>query len=284
MRWKIAIVVAMVSIPFTSPAMAQKCVSPEFETFDNTRLLPPRIERVNVAASLLHWGMPAAEVERIMGAATGVYTASSQDSDIRVLKYLSGPIGTTVTITDGRLNGVRLDVAGTDDPAFSPAAWPGMSRGALIQKLGAPVGDRSRQAYGMTLEQIIFKGSHGSDVSAFLIDGRVAGERAGTSLPSDILSFVLPAAPDPVARNIGVGAALPKAQEIQIGMTSTDIQELFGSPQLQVDYAFKARPASYRIYKMSSDQSFATFALIDETLIAFEDGGKARLSEVLDGR
>jgi len=65
-----AMLIAMTSLlaaQLVSPGMAQKYSWGGVETSRHDSLLPPRVERVGVRASLLYWGMPSADVERIMG-------------------------------------------------------------------------------------------------------------------------------------------------------------------------------------------------------------------------
>jgi hypothetical protein len=109
-------------------------------------------------------------------------------------------IATTVTITDGKLSAVALDVAGVDDPAlpkFARAAWLRMNRATVLRVLGMPAENHLRHCDGMNVEQMIFERPGEPDVSIFLIDGRVAAKRVGRRFPADVLAFALPLAPDP---------------------------------------------------------------------------------------
>ena len=80
-------------------------------------------------------GMPEADVEQTMGAAAEVATSDSAGVNIRVLKYRLSQIPTKITISDGRVSGVALDIAAADDPELPThgrSVWPGMQpdRGA----------------------------------------------------------------------------------------------------------------------------------------------------------
>jgi hypothetical protein len=271
----------------SSPVFAQKSILQEVEATPSKGLLPPRIDHLGVRATLLHWGMSTGDVERIMGAPARADSFVRGDGNIRVLKYPAEPIGTAVTITDDRLSGVALDIAGIDDPTlptFSRGAWLGLSRSVVLQMLGAPVEDRLEDGYGMTAEQMIFERPCEPDVSIFLVDGRVVTKKVGRSFPTDILSFALPLAPDPADNEIDDVADRPKEQGVQVGLKASELQALFGAPKLHVDYKFKGRPAEYAIYEMSPGKSFGRFTLIDGILTEFADGGKTPLSQVLDGR
>jgi hypothetical protein len=272
---------------FVSPAIAQECVPCEAETSQRWPLLPPRIDHIGVRATLLHQGMSATDVERIMGAPTQVDTADDEDSTVRVLKYRAEPIATTVTIIDGRLSGVALDIADIDAPAlpsFSRAAWLGMSRTVVLQMLGMPAEDHLRDGYGMTVEQMLFERPCAPVVSIFLIDGRVAAKKVGRAFPLDLLGFALPLAPDPADNEIDDVADWPKQRQLVIGMKVSELQALFGAAKHHVAYTFRGRPAEYAIYETNPGKSFGRFTIIDGVLTEFADGGTTPLSRVLDGR
>jgi hypothetical protein len=275
----------MVSMQLASPVTAQKSVLQEVEASGTEAVLPPLVDHLGVRATLLYWGMPVTDVERILGMPAHVDAADSEGSSIRVLKYPAEPIGTSVTITDAKLAGVALDIAGIDDPAlptFSRAAWLGMSRAAVLQVLGTPAEDHLRDGYGMTVEQMIFKRPCEPNVSVFLIDGRVAAKKVGRSFPSDILGFALPLAPDPGDNEIDDVADWPKQQRVAVGMKESEVQELFGAPKLHVDYTFKGRPAGYAIFETNKGKSFGRFTFIDGILTEFADGGATPLNQILE--
>jgi hypothetical protein len=140
------------------PVSAQQLAVPN-ETAQAGALLPPRVERVPTPATRLYMGMPKADVERTMGAAAEVATPESAGVMVRVLKYRLSPIPAKITISDGRVSGVALDIAADDDrelPTFSRSVWPGIHRMAALRMLGAPAEDRLRESLGMKLEHMIF--------------------------------------------------------------------------------------------------------------------------------
>src|SRR5262249_7994319 len=65
-------------------------------------LLAPRVDRVDVRAKLLHWGMPGADVERIMGASEELQAYDGPGGNVRVLSYPTEPIATIVSIHNGQ--------------------------------------------------------------------------------------------------------------------------------------------------------------------------------------
>jgi hypothetical protein len=96
---------------------------------------PQPVDHLRVRATLVQLGMLRSDVEWIVGAPAQADSFVREDDDLRVLKYPAEPIATAVTITDDRLSGVALDIAGVDDPAlldFSPAAWLGTSRSVVL--------------------------------------------------------------------------------------------------------------------------------------------------------
>jgi hypothetical protein len=167
------------------PATAQNRVSSKDETSQRQQPLAPRIAHVRVRATLLHWGMSPADITRVMAAPPQV-DAADDEGTVHVLRYSAAPMATTVTVTDGKLSGVALDVAGVEDPAlpnFARAAWLGMNRTAVLQRLGMPAENHLRDCDEMNVEQMIFERPGEPDVSIFLIEGRVAAKKVGRSFP-----------------------------------------------------------------------------------------------------
>jgi hypothetical protein len=284
-RVAIVLVVAASAVvgQFPTAAMARNLM----ETLQRDPLPPPRVDHVGIRATLLHSGMSAVDVERIMGKPAQVDVADHDDRSVRVLKFPTEPIATTITVTEGKLSGVALDIAGVDDPKlpnFSRAAWLGMSRTAVLQMLGTPAEDRLQDGYGMTVEQMIFERPCLPDVSVFLIDGYVAAKRSGRSFPANILGFALPLAPDPADDEIDDLPDWTKERRIAVGMKESELLGQLGAPKLRVSYTFKGRHAAYAIYETNPGESFGRFIFIDGVLTEFADGGHTPLRQVLDGR
>jgi hypothetical protein len=241
----VVIVTAAIGIVIAQlPATAQNRVSSKDET--SQRQQPaPHIAHVPVRATLLHWGMSAADITRVMAAPRQV-DAADDEGTVHVLRYSAEAIATTVTITDGKLSGVALDVAGVEDsalPNFTRAAWLGMNRTAVLQRLGMPAENHLRDCDEMTVEQMIFERPGEPDVSIFLIEGRVAAKKVGRSFRIDILSFALPLAPDPADHDSDEFADRSKIQRVAVGMKESELRAQFGAPKLQVPYTFKGHSA-----------------------------------------
>jgi hypothetical protein len=230
--------------------------------------------------------MSQSDIARVMAAPSQV-AAADDEGTVRVLKYLAEPIATTVTITDGKLSGVALDVAGVDDPVlpnFARAAWLGMSRTNVVQRLGIPAENHFRDCDRMSVEQMIFERSGEPDVSIFLIDGRVAAKKIGSLFPADILGFALPLKPDPADGLPDEIVDRSQKQLVAVGMKESELRAQFGAPKLQTHYSFRGHAAEHAIYEMSPGKSFARFTLIDGVVIDFADGGNTSLDQILDGR
>jgi hypothetical protein len=263
------------------PVSAQELTVPN-ETAQAGALLPPSIERVPTPATRLYMGMPEADVVQTMGAAAEVATSDSAGVKIRVLKYRLLPIPAKITISDGRVSGVALDISAADAPelpTYSRSVSPGMHRMAVLRILGAPAEDRFQESFGMKVEHMIFVRAGKADLTVVLIDDRVVAKKVGRALPQDIFAFSLPLAtggPDQ-------GIERPRSTRVHLGMSMGDAQALFGAPKHSVDFTFKGRPAEYRIYETDRNGSFACFDFIDEVLVSFSDGGRIRLDQILGG-
>jgi hypothetical protein len=268
------------------PATAQNRVSSQGLTSQGQQLLAPTINHFAVRATLLHLGMSQADIARVMGVPSQV-TAADDEGTVVVFRYSAEPIATTVTITDGKLSAVALDVAGVDDPAlpkFARAAWLRMNRATVLRILGMPAENHLRHCDGMNVEQMIFERPGEPDVSIFLIDGRVAAKRVGRRFPADVLAFALPLAPDPPGDKGDETADQSQQQLVAVGMKESELRAQFGEPKLRVPYPFKGHAAEHAIYETSPGKSFGSFTLIDGVLIDFADGGNTSLNQILDGR
>jgi hypothetical protein len=281
MKGTISLLAAVAGIVVAQfPATAQNRVGSQHQSPASS------IAHVAARATLLHWGMSQADIAGVMGAPSQVGVADDEGT-VRVLRYSAEPIATTVTITDGKLSGVTLDVAGVDDPAlpnFARAAWLGMNRATVLRILGMPAENRFRDCDTMNVEQMIFERPGGPDVSIFLIDGRVAAKKVGRSFPADILGFALPFAPDAADAKGDEAAEQSHKQLVAVGMKESELRAQFGAPELQLYYSFRGHAPEHAIYEMSPGKSFGRFTLIDGVVIEFADGGNTPLNEILDGR
>jgi hypothetical protein len=138
----------------------------------------PHVDFVPVHASGLHLGMSPSEVARIMGNA--VQNEADADVGVSVIDFPAEPITTKVTITDGKVSGVTLDIAKRDErrlPAFGRLAWPGMSSASVRYLLGTPRDVRTYRFFGIKLDELIFRRPSEPDVSVFFVADHVVAEQ-----------------------------------------------------------------------------------------------------------
>ena len=143
--------------------------------------------------------------------------------------------------------------------------------------------DQLYDRFDIKLEHLVFEHLGQPDLSTFFIRGRVESKKIGRDLPSGVLGFALPLPPkatneDPVGQR-----AARSERQIAIGITIDEMQGFFGPPKHLVDYTFKGRSASYRIYQTDEGGAFASFTFVDGVLIEFGGGGRTPLSKILDG-
>jgi hypothetical protein len=250
-------------------------------TPDATMPSRPSVAFLAVSASRLHLGMAAAEVTRIMG--EPAKTASYRNADIAVqtLDFSAEPIGSKVTLINGRLSGVALDVfrANQDDlPTFTHMAWPGLNSATVLRMLGTPSDVRHHALFGMTLDQMIFRRSGDPDVSIFFVADRLVAKRVGPGLPADIFRVVLPSPPD--ATFADAPGLAP-----QVGMRASDVKTtLSGVAQVDVEYRFNGQPVEHGIYQTRPGGSFVSLTFVDGVLTAFEDIGRLPDNDMFQGR
>src|SRR5262249_41419616 len=179
-----------------------------------------------------------------------VETYDGDDGSVRVVSYSHEPIATKVTISDGKVSRVALDIADVDEraiPAYTGPTWPGMHRAAVLRMLGTPVEDRLHDGFGMTIEHMIFERPGQPDASIFLIGHRVVTKRVGRSLPPNLFVLALPLPADP--KDAETDAR--DNRQTQIGMAARDVRALFGEPKLSLSSNFKGRPVEYALFQTS---------------------------------
>jgi hypothetical protein len=279
------VILALVAARLAPSALAQETIRQAANTpsAPSDLLLPPRVERIATKATLLYWGMLEIEVLRIMGQTTDIAAYDGLGGKVRVLRYPLEPIPTKVTILDGRVAGVAVDIAVTDVralPAYGRSVWIGMSRIAVLRIMGAPGEDRFYDKFGLRLEQMIFERHGHPDLSVFLIGERVAKKQIGRELPQDVFGVSLPLATNGPDRETDAQGAKHKAN---IGIGVRDVEAMFGAPRMSVPYSFKGRPAEYRIHETEPGGSFACFTFVDGVLVEFVDGGRLPLDLILNG-
>ncbi len=155
------------------------------------------IQRIDMPVSTLRAGAEAAEVERVLGRPTTTTVLEAGAGDSRALVYAEGPVRTQVTITDGHISAIALDLLPIDTaslPAHARMVRPMMMRGGVLALLGRPAADERGTAFGLESEWMLFARAGERDFSILLVDGMVVDVRSGGGERSDIRRLVLPAA------------------------------------------------------------------------------------------
>ena len=164
----------------------------------------PSVEFVSVRASRLHLGITAAEVTAIMGQATKTSDYRNADTALQTLDFSAMPIRSKVTLNNGRVSHVALDVfgVGQDDlPAFTHVAWPGLNSATVLRLLGAPHEARNHEFFDIKVDQLIFRRDGEPDVSLFFVADRLVAKRIGQGIPVDLFQVNLPSPPDATGEN-----------------------------------------------------------------------------------
>jgi hypothetical protein len=234
---------AVVAASFGVQAVA---VQPNLETTLSAEMpCSPSVDFLAVRAARLHLDMSAAEVAAIMGepAKTASYVVGG--ASVQSLDYSAEPIRTKITLTDGRLSGVALDVFrvdGDDLPGFTRAAWPGLNSATVWRMLGTPSDIRRHTFFGIEMDQLIFRPAGEPEVSLFFVSDRLIAKRAGQDIPRDIFRVTLPSPPEAMIEG-----------PVQIGMTASNVQALYGLPRLHVPYRSTGGLPSMRSIRLGQE-------------------------------
>ena len=213
--------------------------------------------------------MTAAELTSIMGDASKATSWVDGGIEVRRLDFPAGPIHSKVTLKDGKVSSVVLDVFRVDNgalPAFSRQAWPGMIRSAVQRALGAPIDVIHQTFFGIKLDQLVFQHSGEPEVSVFFVADRVVAKSVGRSIPPEIFQVDLPSPPDLAS---GEPIKFP-----QVGMAASDVEALLGPEKFHVDYTFNGRSACRAIYATRARNSFTSVTFVDGVLTETEDLGR----------
>jgi hypothetical protein len=260
MQWKLSFAAAVAVLFDISTSLV-----PAAGQIDTPR--PPNVDTTTIPAAQLHLGMTEQDVTRIMGQPAKVTDYVAFGIDKRRLEY-QGQIPGTVTLSAGKTTGIALDVFRIekgDLPSFCSKAWPGMASAAVRQALGEP-GEISHHVFhGTKLDQWVYDRPGQGQVSLFFAYDRMIAKVVGRGVPQDIFEVRLPARPEPTGTTAAAGPS--------IGMTMSEVRELYGDVKLRVDYVLNARDASRIIIETRAKGSFHTFTFVGDRLIGFEDLG-----------
>jgi hypothetical protein len=240
----------------------------------------PSVEVVAVRASRLHLGMTAAEVGAIMGQGTKTADYRNADTALQTLDFSAEPIRSKVTLTNGKVSHVALDVCRVDPddlPVFTRVAWPGLNSATVLRLLGKPYDVRHYAFFDIKVDQLIFRRAGEPDVSLFFVADRLIAKRVGQDIPVDIFQVNLPSSLDATGEEAVEGP-------VQVGMKASDVKTLYGAARLEVPYNFNGQAAEHAIYETRPGGPFVSLTSVDGIVTEFADIGRLPDDDVFAGR
>jgi hypothetical protein len=237
----------------------------------------PSVEFVPVRASRLRLGMTATEVTAAMGQATKTANYRNADVALQTLDFSAEPIRSKVTLTNGRVSHVVLDVFRVDQDdlaSFTRVAWPGLNSGTVLRLLGKPDDVRHYAFFDIKVDQLIFRRAGEPDVSLFFVADRLVAKRVGQDIPIDIFRVNLPSPPD----------ATGEEGFVRVGMKASDVKTLYGAARLEVAYTFNGQAAEHAIYQTQPGGSFVSLTFIDDVVTEFSDLDRLPDDDIFAGR
>jgi hypothetical protein len=236
----------------------------------------PTVDHVATPARQLELGMAAQQVLRIMGEPSK-RAAFSMDGAEQCKLEFAGAVPTEIILADGKMSSVKLDVFHpdkTDLPAFGRATWPGLAGSAVRRVLGEPVEIDHHNLFGVSVDQWVFVRAGQTDLSVFFRAGHVIARAIGREVPNDLFRVELPSPPK------AEGPMLAP----RLGMTTTDVEDLYGAPHYRVDYAFNGQPSSHAVYKVGETGTFTALTFVDGAVTELEDLGRMPDDPSFQGR
>ena len=237
---------------------------------------PPKVDHVATPARLLDLGMTAQQVLCIMGEPAKTTAFGMDGAEQRRLEY-AGAVPTEIILADGKISSVKLDAFRpdkTDVPAFGRAAWPGLPESAVQRVLGEPIEIHHHNLFGVNVDQWVFVRAGQAELSVFFRAGRVIARAIGHEVPNDLFRVELPSPPEAEGRMLAP----------HLGMTTTDIEELYGAPHYHVDYLFNGQPSLHAVYKVSETGTFVALTFVDGVATELEDLGRMPDDPSFQGR
>jgi hypothetical protein len=240
----------------------------------------PSVEFVAVRASQLRLGMTATEVTATMGQATKTADYRNADVALQTLDFSVEPIRSKVTLTNGRVSHVVLDVFRVDQddlPSFTRVAWRGLNSGTVVRLLGKPNDTRHYAFFDIKVDQLIFRRAGEPDVSLFFVADRLVAKSVGQDIPIDIFRINLPSPPDATDEDALEGF-------VRIGMKASDVKTLYGAARLEVAYEFNGQAAEHVIYQTQPEGSFVSLTFVNDVVTEFSDIGRLPDDNLFAGR
>ena len=237
---------------------------------------PPSVDHIATPARQLDLGMTVGEALRIMGEPTKT-TVFSMDGREQCELEFAGVVPTKIILADGKISSIRLDVFRPDKtglPPFGRAAWPGLAESAVRQVLGVPSEIHNLNLFGINVDQWVFVREGQADLSVFFRAGRVIARAVGREVPGDLFRVELPLPPKAEG-----GKLAPR-----LGMTTSDMEALYGAPHYRVDYVFNGRPSLHVVYKVRDSGTFTAVTFVDSVVTELENLGTVPNNPVFQGR
>jgi len=207
-------------------------------------------------------GSEAAEVERVLGQPTASSVIDEPEGDNRALLYANEPIPTRVTITNGRVSAIALELVSINEAALPPRARvviPMMLRNGLLTLLGKPEADEKSILSAIEIERMRFARAGEPEFTVFLADGIVVDVRPENETPRDILRVVLPT---PVP-DTSMGT------DLRIGLSPEQATSLLGAAWIPIHSRIKGQPVLYATYRERGGIRLVSLTFTGGTLTAF---------------
>jgi hypothetical protein len=236
----------------------------------------PRVDFVATPVRDLDLGMTTEQVLRAMGEPARAVTFSLDGVEERKLEF-GGAVPTKIILTDGRVSSIKLDAFRPDKseiPAFGRAAWPGLAESAVLRVLGEPTEIHHHNLFGINVDQWVFLRAGQADLSVFFRARREFARATGREIPDDLFRVELPSRPNADCRMLAP----------RLGMTTIDVEELYGAPYYRVDYVFNGQPTLHVVYKVGEKGTFTAVTFVDGVMTELEDLGRMPDDASLQGR
>jgi len=216
------------------------------------------VQRIDLAAELLHAGSTAADVERLLGHPATATALGNPESGSVALLYTDGPVRTQVVLEGGKVTSIALDIVYIDAlplPARARTIKATILRQGVTNLLGVPSAIERWTEAGLAFERLTFARAEEPEFSVFLVDDLVVDVRLGSEKPPGLVSMLLPVA--------------SIAGELAIGLDPQQVDRLLGSSESKVYFRLKGQPVETAIYRGREGKDVVTTTFIGGVLTSF---------------
>ena len=130
-----------------------------------------------------------------------------------------------------------------------------MAASAVRRALGEPAEVLHHTLFGINVDQWVYSRAGLADLSMFFRADRVVARAVGREVPADLFVVDLPSPPE--AKSEG-----PMSTP-HLGLTASDMQEIYGEAKFRVDYVFNGQPASRVVFETGAKGTFACITFVD---------------------